>query len=273
MTTQVRRVLAPNPGLFTGPGTNSYVVADGGEAVVIDPGPNIPEHVGAIELALAGLAPVAVLVTHTHPDHAPAANPLADRLGVPALGAAPGPEFAPDRRLADGDLVPFGAVAAEAIATPGHTDDHLCFRVGDVLFTGDHIMGGSTVVIEDLAAYLESLRRLLPLGLARLHPGHGPMIDDPAAEIEKYIAHRLDRERQVLAALGAGAGTVGEIVAAVYAEVDPALHPIAAHSVAAHLRKLAAEGTVSFAGRAESEARAALIEPPPPQRVLNKETT
>lgn len=269
----VTTVLAPNPGLYTGPGTNSYVVAAAGEAVVIDPGPTIPAHLDAIRRAIGASMPRAVLVTHTHPDHAPAANELAADLGVPALGWGPGPQFSPDGRLADGDLVRFGDAAAEAVATPGHTADHLCFQVGDLLFTGDHIMGGSTVVIEDLAAYLESLRRLLPLGLARLHPGHGPMIDDPAAEIEKYIAHRLDRERQVLAALGAGAGTVGEIVAAVYAEVDPALHPIAAHSVAAHLRKLAAEGTVSFAGRAESEARAALIEPPPPQRVLNKETT
>ncbi len=257
----VQRVLAPNPGLFTGPGTNTYVVTDEAEAVVIDPGPQIPEHLEAIEGTLTGLRPVAVLVTHTHPDHAPAANPLAARLGVPALGYASGPAFTPDRRLADGDQVACGGATLEAVATPGHTDDHLCYRMGDVLFTGDHIMGGSTVVIEDLAAYLSSLRRLLPLGLTRLYPGHGPEIDDPAAVIEEYLAHRLERERQVLAALAGGAGTVGEVVAAVYAEVDPALHPIAAHSVAAHLRKLADEGRVSFAGGAEPDARAALVEP------------
>ncbi len=257
----VTTVLAPNPGLYTGPGTNSYVVAAAGEAVVIDPGPTIPAHLDAIRRAIGASMPRAVLVTHTHPDHAPAANELAADLGVPALGWGPGPQFSPDGRLADGDLVRFGDAAAEAVATPGHTADHLCFQVGDLLFTGDHIMGGSTVVIEDLAAYLHSLQRLLPRRLRRLHPGHGPAIDDPDTVIREYIEHRLDRERQVLAALAGGAATVGEVVEVVYAGVDRALHPIAAHSVAAHLRKLAAEGRVSFAGAAEVGARAALVEP------------
>ncbi len=257
----ITRVLAPNPGLYTGPGTNSYVVSAGGEAAVIDPGPQIAEHVAAIREAIGGLRPVAVLVTHTHPDHAPAANPLAGELGVPALGAAPGPGFLPDRTLGDGDVVALGDASLEAVATPGHTPDHLCFRLGDELFTGDHIMGGSTVVIDDLAAYLDSLRRLLPLGLTRLHPGHGPVIDHPDATIRDYIDHRLARERQVLDSLAAGAATVGEVVAAVYADVDAALHPIAVFSVAAHLRKLAAEGRVSFGGAAEPEAPAALTQP------------
>ncbi len=251
-------VLAPNPGLYTGPGTNSYVVSAGGEAAVIDPGPIIPQHEAAIREALAGLRPVAVLVTHTHPDHAPAANPLADELRVHALGAAPGPGFQPDRILSDGDVVEVGDAALQVVATPGHTPDHLCFRLGAELFTGDHVMGGSTVVIDDLAAYLASLQRLLPLALTRLHPGHGPVIDDPDATIREYIDHRLLRERQVLAALAGGAATVGEVVAAVYAGVDVALHPIAVFSVAAHLRKLAAEGRVSFGGAAEPGAPAAL---------------
>ncbi len=257
----ITRVLAPNPGLFTGPGTNTYVVTAGGEVAVIDPGPRAADHLAAIREAIGADRPVAVLVTHTHPDHAPAANPLAAALGVPALGAAPGPDFAPDRVLGDGDTVAVGGVLLEAVATPGHTPDHLCFRLGDELFTGDHIMGGSTVVIDDLAAYLNSLRRLLPLGLRRLHPGHGPVIDDPDGTIREYLDHRLARERQVLDALAGGAGTVGEVVAAVYADVDSALHPIAAFSVAAHLRKLAAEGRVSFAGAAEPGAPAALIQP------------
>ncbi len=257
----ITRVLAPNPGLYTGPGTNSYVVSSGGEAAVIDPGPMVPDHVAAIRQALAGLRPVAVLVTHTHPDHAPAANPLAAELGVPALGAAPGPGFAPDRMLGDGDVVMVGEASLEAVATPGHTPDHLCFLLGDELFTGDHVMGGSSVVIDDLAAYLGSLRRLLPLGLTRLHPGHGPVIDDPDATIRQYIDHRLLRERQVLDALAGGASTVGEVVAAVYADVDPALHPIAVFSVAAHLRKLAVDGRVSFSGAAEPGAPAALNQP------------
>ncbi len=256
----VSTVLAPNPGLFTGPGTNTYVVGSGGEALVIDPGPIIASHLDAIRSALDGRRPVAVAVTHTHPDHAPAANGLARELGVPALGAAPGPGFEPDRRLTDGTAVGFGEAAAVAVATPGHTDDHLCYRVGDALFTGDHIMGGSTVVIEDLAAYLASLRKLLGAGLSRLYPGHGPLINDPDGVIRDYIDHRLERERQIVAALQAGAGTVGGIVEAVYAGVDRALHPIAAQSVGAHLRKLSREGRVSFAGAAEWGARAALIE-------------
>ena len=259
----IQTVLAPNPGPFTGPGTNSYVVASGGQAVVIDPGPRISSHEKAIVAALAGLDPIAVLVTHTHPDHAPAANPMAAELGVPAMGFAPGPEFVPDRVLADGAEVAFGDAAAVAVATPGHTADHLCFRVGDVLFTGDHLMGGSTVIIEDLAAYLASLRKLLPMGLRRLYPGHGPVIDDPDALIEEYIAHRLEREEQIVAAMAGGAATLGEIVEVVYADVDSGLHIAASWSVAAHLRKLSTDGRVRFSGAAEWGAPAVLVEETP----------
>ena len=257
---EIRAVLAPNPGVFTGPGTNSYVVHSNGQAVVIDPGPRIAEHESAIRAQLTDLRPVAVLVTHTHPDHAPLANPLAEALGVPAAGAAPGPGFEPDLVLGDEDEVAVGEAAVVAVATPGHTADHLCFRMGDDLFTGDHLMGGSTVIIEDLAAYLGSLRKLLPMGLRRLYPGHGPAIDDPDALIREYIAHRLEREEQILAALREGAGTLGEIVEIVYAEVDQWLHVAASWSVAAHLRKLSTDGRVVFAGAAEWGAPAVLIE-------------
>lgn len=241
----LRRLLAPNPGPYTGPGTNTWVVASSGAAVVIDPGPRIPGHERAILEAVDGLEVSAVLVTHTHPDHAPAANPLATSLGVPALGAAPGPEFDPDRRLGDGDLLRFGTAEVVCLATPGHTPDSLSYRIGDVLFSGDHIMGGSTVVIEDLAAYMASLRRLLGIGLERICPGHGPVIDDPDALIAGYIAHREDRERQILGAIDGGAATLGDVVLHVYREVDPSLHPAAAVSVAAHLTKLSAEGVVT----------------------------
>jgi glyoxylase-like metal-dependent hydrolase (beta-lactamase superfamily II) len=237
-------ILAPNPGLMTGPGTNTWIVSSGDDAIVIDPGPRIPTHESAVDDALAGLSPVAVLVTHTHPDHAPAANPLASRLGVPAIGFAEGPGFRPDRRVADGDIVAFGAASAVCVTTPGHTPDSVSYRVGDTLFSGDHIMGGSTVVIEDMTDYLDSLRRLRGTGLTTIHPGHGPVVTAPDELITEYIEHRLDRERQILAALESGATTVGEIVVAVYHDVDPALHPVAAMSVAAHLAKLAAEGTV-----------------------------
>jgi glyoxylase-like metal-dependent hydrolase (beta-lactamase superfamily II) len=161
---KVIRVLAPNPSLFTGPGTNTWVVASEDEAIVIDPGPEIPEHIASIHGVLAGLAPRAVLVTHSHPDHAPAANPLAKDLGVPAVGPAPGPDFRPDRTIADGERVDFGGSAAVAVATPGHTPDSMSYRIGDALFTGDHIMGGSTVIVEDMADYMASLRVLQASG-------------------------------------------------------------------------------------------------------------
>lgn len=245
---RVERILAPNPGPFTGPGTNTYVLVSGSEALVVDPGPRDRSHESAILASVARLVPHAVLVTHTHPDHAPLANPLAAALEVPALGYRPGPDFKPDQVLADNDRIGFGADVVQVVHTPGHSDDHLCFRAGGFLFTGDHIMGGSSVVVEDMAAYLRSLRRVQDPNLTRLYPGHGEPMDDPAGVIAEYLDHRLARERQILAAVEAGAGTIGEIVRLVYAEVDPALHPLAAHSVAAHLRKLDADGVLHWAG-------------------------
>lgn len=244
---RVDRVLAPNPSLMTGPGTNTWVVSSEGEAIVIDPGPEIPQHARAIRAALSDLEPQAVLVTHTHPDHAPLANPLADDLGVPAIGFAPGPDFSPSRVIADGEDVAFGALRAVAVATPGHTPDSTCYRVGDALFTGDHIMGGSTVIVEDMADYLNSLRILHGTGLAVLYPGHGPVMDEPDPVIAEYLAHRLERETQILGAVRSGARTVGEVVELVYADIGPAIHPAAAISVHAHLRKLDADGEVRFA--------------------------
>jgi glyoxylase-like metal-dependent hydrolase (beta-lactamase superfamily II) len=243
---KVQRVLAPNPSSFTGPGTNTWVVSSGGQAVVIDPGPEIPEHLSAIREALYGFEPVAVLVTHAHPDHAPAAEPLARTLGVPAIGSAPGPGFRPDRRIADGDSVDCGEMVVVAVATPGHTADSMSYRIDGALFTGDHIMGGSTVIVEDMSDYLTSLRVLLDTGLRVIYPGHGPVIEDPDATIAEYLAHRLEREAQILLAVEKGAGTVGEVVESVYVDVDPSLHGAAALSVNAHLRKLAGEGAVRF---------------------------
>jgi len=237
-------VLAPNPGLFTGPGTNSWVITSRGESVIIDPGPVIESHLDAIKSAVAGVAVCAVLVTHTHPDHAPAANPLAAHFGVPAIGSAPGPEFNPDRSIAEGGVVGFGDLEAVCVVTPGHTSDSVCYRVRNALFTGDHIMGGSTVVVEDMTEYLKSLRRLQGTGLEALFPGHGPIVDAPDATIAEYISHRLEREAQILDALERGADHLGAIVTDVYRDVDPALHPMAAMSVAAHLEKLSIDDRV-----------------------------
>ena len=241
------RVLAPNPGPFTGPGTNTYVLAVAGQSLILDPGPVIPSHLTAITASLAGTEPVAVVVTHTHPDHAPAANPLGAELGVPVLGFAPGPEFTPDRLLRDGDTVSIGDEWLRAVHTPGHTPDHLCFATPDgTLFTGDHIMGGSTVIIEDAADYLASLHKLRAMDPHVLQPGHGDRMDDPAAVIDDYIAHRIERERQIVAAVEGGAASPEEIVDAVYAGIAAALRPAAVAQVLVQLRKLGAEGKVSL---------------------------
>lgn len=243
---KVDTILAPNPGPYTGPGTNTYVLRSGARSLVIDPGPVIDSHLEAILGQVEGSDPVAVLVTHTHIDHAPLANPLAAELGVPALGHSAGEEFRPDELLADGDRVQVGADVLTVVATPGHSDDHLCFKTGALLFTGDHIMGGSTVMVQHMGDYLRSLQKVAGLAARKLLPGHGPVIDNPGEVIDYYIEHRLEREEQIVAALRRGDGTVGAVVESVYADVDRELHPIAAISVTAHLRKLHDEGRVEF---------------------------
>ncbi len=242
----IRRILANNPGVFTGPGTNSYVVSEGSTTVVVDPGPIDSAHREAIEAEIGDRAVAAVLVTHTHSDHAPMANPLATGFGAPAVGYRIGPGFVPDRVVGEGDTIEVGAGRLSVLFTPGHSDDHLCFLAGSHLFTGDHIMGGSTVMVDDLSAYLRSLERLRNVTITKMYPGHGPEIDDPPAVIDHYISHRLEREREIVGAIRAGAWSVGAIVETVYADVDPALHPVAAYSVAAHLRKLVDDGLVTF---------------------------
>jgi len=245
----ISRILAPNPGLYTGPGTNTYIIESDGEALVLDPGPVIETHAVEIVKALEGFRPVGVVATHTHPDHAPLANPLASRLDVPVYGYQEGPHFVPDITVADGDTVHVGSIGLLAVHTPGHTPDHLCFRIDDVLFTGDHIMGGSTVVIEDAAQYLDSLYLVRSLELARLEPGHGDAIDDAAAAIDDYIDHRLERERQIIAAIAGGASTIGDIVDVVYAGIPAGLRGAAVHQVGVQISKLFDDGEVSFDGR------------------------
>jgi glyoxylase-like metal-dependent hydrolase (beta-lactamase superfamily II) len=251
----VRRLTAPNPSVMTGPGTNTYLVGDEVIAVV-DPGPHDEGHLARIEAAAGRIG--YVLVTHTHPDHAPGAGPLAASCGAEQRGYGPRDGFVPDVELRDGDVLSLGPVRLRAIHTPGHASNHLCYlmegnepesRSQSLLLSGDHVMGGSTVVISpldgDMAQYLTSLERLVafdpPIGA--IAPGHGPLLGDPRAEIETVIAHRLTREKAVADALSElGRATVDALVAAVYTDVDTARHPIARRSMWAHLRKLGNEG-------------------------------
>ena len=246
---RIDRVLANNPGPYTGPGTNTWVLDDGaGSVAVIDPGPVDTRHARAIMDVVDDRSVDAILVTHTHIDHAPMANPIARDLSVPAVGYAPGPHFEPDIRLLDGAGYGIGELELRVVHTPGHSDDHLCFQAENVLFTGDHIMGGSSVMVEKMGPYLDSLRKLKGLGLERLLPGHGEEMEDPEAVIDWYVAHRLQRHEQIFAAVSSGATTVEEIVEIVYADVDKSLHPLAAQSVNAHLELLSAEGRIALEG-------------------------
>lgn len=259
--TAIERVLAPNPGPYTGPGTNTYVIESDGEVLVLDPGPIIAGHLAAIRVALTGLTPVGVVVTHTHPDHAPAANGLGIELDVPVYGFAPGDGFAPTSRLEDGSKIAFGKREFIAVHTPGHTADHLCFRLQDCLFTGDHIMGGSTVIIEDAAAYMQSLEKVASLDPAHLYPGHGPELPEAREVIAEYIAHRIHREQQVLAALRQGAATIGDVVDVVYAGLDASLRHAAMMQVHTQLAKLRNEGRVSLGpGGAHGATPVGLVE-------------
>ena len=246
---RIERVLANNPGPYTGPGTNTWVLDDGqGTVVVIDPGPVDSKHARAIVEKVGDRDLSAVLVTHTHIDHAPLANPLARDFDVPSVGHQPGPHFEPDIRLLDGAVFDVGVLSIEVIHTPGHSDDHLCFRAEDALFTGDHIMGGSSVMVEEMGPYLSSLERLRGTGLSRLHPGHGDEMGDPDKVIDWYLAHRRQRHEQIYEAIRSGTRTVQDIVERVYTDVDSSLHPLAARSVSAHIKLLSEEGRIAFEG-------------------------
>jgi glyoxylase-like metal-dependent hydrolase (beta-lactamase superfamily II) len=248
----IRRLTAPNPGMMTGPGTNTYLVGSG-ELAVIDPGPDDAGHREAI-LAAAGAAGGRIgwiVVTHTHPDHAPGAASLAERTGAAVVGYGPGPSFEPDEAAGDGWRLRLAGATLRAVHTPGHASDHLCWLAEEerILFSGDHVMHGATVVIRppdgDMAAYLASLERVAALGdeVAAIAPGHGRLIAEPGPTLAGIAAHRLAREAVVAGALAdAGPATVDALVARVYADVAPALLPVARFSLWAHLRKLAAEG-------------------------------
>jgi glyoxylase-like metal-dependent hydrolase (beta-lactamase superfamily II) len=276
----VVRITAPNPGMMTGPGTNSYVVgrhpvATGG-LVVIDPGPDDAGHV-ALLADYGGGRIKWIVVTHTHPDHSPAAAALKAVTGAEVIGFDARDGFVPDRPVTGGFVVSGDGFTLRAVHTPGHASNHLCWLLAEerMLFSGDHVMGGSTVVIappdSDMAVYLDSLRRLLVLDppLSSIAPGHGALLLDPGATVEAVITHRLAREEKVFEALaaavgapdGSGAGdgagvTLDDLMPAVYSDVEnPELFPVARKSLWAHLRKLANDGRARSDDADDADAR------------------
>jgi glyoxylase-like metal-dependent hydrolase (beta-lactamase superfamily II) len=249
----VRRLVANNPGFMTGPGTNTYLVGQS-RYLVIDPGPADAAHIDRIVAETRG-AIDGVLVTHTHGDHSPGAQLLAAKTGASLLGRPPPGDgrqdlsFVPQRKLADGDDMRVDDLTLRALHTPGHASNHVCYLLegSGLLFTGDHLMQGSTVVIAppdgNMTDYLQSLERLQREPVTRLAPGHGLTIEDGQGEIKKIIAHRLQREAKVFERLKElGPVTLDELVTRVYDDVDPRLHPLAKSSLLAHLQKLAKEG-------------------------------
>ena len=248
----VRRIVAANPGMMTGPGTNTYLVGID-EIAVIDPGPDDAAHLDAIA-GCGGDRIRWILLTHTHEDHSPGAAGLKKRTGAEILAFDPGEgrgKARLDSTLGDGAVIEATEFHLTALHTPGHASNHLCYLLNEerTLFTGDHIMQGSTVVISppdgDMATYLASLERLRSIRprLKAIAPGHGHVIDDPLAVVDATIAHRLAREAQVLEVLRErGPTTITDLVQQIYADVLPELHPVARRTVWAHLRKLADEG-------------------------------
>lgn len=257
----VRRVLAANPGPFTYTGTQTYIVGHG-EVAVIDPGPNEPEHVAALIDAVAGEKVVAILCTHTHRDHSPAAVALTAATGAPVVGCAPlvlddlGPRadasfdatYAPDRVLGDGEAVRGPGWTLTALATPGHTSNHLCFALEEsgALFTGDHVMGWSTTVVSppdgDMAAYMGSLDRLMARADRVYYPAHGDPVENPQRFVRGLAGHRKQREGQILRLLREGVGHIPTMVERMYVGLDPRLHGAAGRSVLAHLIDLRDRG-------------------------------
>ena len=263
----IRRVVAHNPGPFTYTGTGTYIVGRG-EVAVVDPGPLLPAHVAAILAALAGETITHQIITHTHLDHSPAARLVAEATGAPTYGYGPhgsgrgepaveeggDHDFAPDVTVRDGDVIEGAGWTLSAVHTPGHTSNHLCFALAgeDALFSGDHVMGWSTSVISppdgDMADYFASLHKLLGRDDRVYWPTHGAPISDPKPFVRAFIAHREDRERQILDCLGRGVDRIPRMVKAMYANVDRGLYPAAARSVLAHLVHMVGDGRAACDG-------------------------
>jgi glyoxylase-like metal-dependent hydrolase (beta-lactamase superfamily II) len=264
----IRRIIARNPGPFTFRGTGTYVVGEG-QVAVIDPGPDLPEHVEALLMDLAGEEVTHILVTHTHRDHSPAAAAVKEATGAPTYGFGPHAggrrgeagveeggdwDFTPDIVVKDGDEIVGHGWRFEAVHTPGHTSNHLCFALPDqgILFSGDHVMGWSTSVIAppdgDMASYMASLDKLLGRRDAVYWPTHGPAITEPKEHVRAFIAHRREREAGIVECLRAGVGQVDAMVERLYLGLDPSLRRAAGRSVLAHLIDLIGRGAVACDG-------------------------
>lgn len=263
ITPLIRRVLAPNPSPFSYTGSGTYIIGTG-HVAVIDPGPLIDTHVHALLAATEGETISHILITHTHRDHSPAALPLKAHSGALICGCAPllladdGPRsdeafddtYVPDQVLADGDSLRGPNWTLTAVATPGHTSNHLCFALAEeqALFSGDHVMGWSTTVIAppdgDMAAYMASLRKLLDRKDKVFYPTHGCPIDKPQRFVRALLAHRRQREGQILRLLEEGAATIPDMVKQIYASTPSALHGAAGRSMLAHLIDLQTRGVV-----------------------------
>ncbi len=260
---RVAVALGQNPSIFTGPGTNTYLIGTGKERILLDPGQGVPGYLPVLERAMerAGCSRLQeIVLTHGHPDHIGGVRAVRERFGPLRVSKFPWPEVDAGfadlelRLLDDGAVAETEGATLRGVHTPGHAPDHLCFLLEEehALFSGDNVLGVGTTVIPnqngDLAQYLGSLAKLLALQPRRIYPAHGPVIEDGVAKLREYIAHRHERERQILAVLERGPAAVAEIVASVYAAYPVALHAAAAQSTSQHLRKLEREGRVRASG-------------------------
>jgi glyoxylase-like metal-dependent hydrolase (beta-lactamase superfamily II) len=266
-------VRGQNPGPFTGPGTNTYLVGRGAHPFLLDTGSGVPAYMPLLEQALDAEhgrgGPGDLLITHVHGDHIGGAKDVLGKFGKRAVAKLPWP--GKDERheveltaIRPGEVFRAEGVTLRAIHTPGHAQDHICFYLEEerALFTGDVVLGAGTTVIPldggDMADYLASLERMLDLELARIYPGHGPLIADPKAKLREYIDHRLERERQIIAAMRAGATTVSDMVERIYVDTPRALWPAAGQSVLSHLHKLERERRAARSHDAAGEEHWAL---------------
>ncbi len=261
----IARLLAHNPSAFTYYGTQTYLLGEH-ELAIVDPGPDLPEHLDAIEKAIGGRPVAAIMCTHTHRDHSPAAKPLATRIGAPIIGCAPlaletaGPradaafdgDYRPERALEDGEAIAVDGHDVIAVATPGHTSNHLCFAYRGALCSGDHVMGWSTTVVfppdGDMAAYMASLDKLRQRDDRIYYPAHGPAVTNPEQYVRGLMGHRMQRERQILKLVGEQPRDIPDIVANAYPGLDPRLVTAAGGSVFAHLLDLERRGLVQSDG-------------------------
>jgi glyoxylase-like metal-dependent hydrolase (beta-lactamase superfamily II) len=265
------RILAHNPSAFTYFGTQTYLLGERAVAL-IDPGPDLPDHLDALERAIGGRSVAAILCTHTHRDHSPAARPLAERIGAPIIGCAPlalktvGPradasfdgDYAPESVLSDGEALELDGEPLTAVATPGHTSNHLCFAYRGALFSGDHVMGWSTTVVVppdgDMAVYMQSLDKLRKRDDRVYYPAHGPAVTNPQQYVRHLVGHRMQREKQIRALIRERPQPIPDIVAAAYPGLDPRLTTAAGGSVLAHLLDLERRGLVERDGESWTAA-------------------